>query len=200
MNGSELTTVMSLLSRLPGLGPRSARRLTLHLLKKRTEVLRPVLNALTAMDTNIKTCSVCFSMDTMSPCHICNDPKREKQILCVVADVCDVWALERTHTFKGVYHVLGGVLSAVEGVLPSHLTLEPLVKRVMVGGLDEVILALNATVDGQTTMHYIADLLKPYKVRVSTLAHGVPAGGELDYLDDGTIHTAFLGRRLLDVA
>lgn len=200
MNGPELIQVINLLSRLPGLGPRSARRLTLYFLKKRSEVLRPLLTALQTMDQQIKTCQECYALDTTNPCEICSDVKRSSSILCVVADVCDVWALERSNTFKGKYHVLGGVLSAIDGVLPTHLNLDALIERVSAGVFEEVVLALNATIEGQTTMHYIADLLKTYGVKISTLAHGVPVGGELDYLDDGTLYTAFSGRRLLDAA
>jgi recombination protein RecR len=188
------------MSRLPGLGPRSGRRLVLYLLKKRLEILRPLLQALLDMDQKVKTCSRCFSLDTQTPCTLCTDDRRDATSLCVVADVADVWALERAQTYKGLYHVLGGLLSAIDGVMPHQLTLEPLITRVKDGGIDEVVLALNATVEGQTTLHYIADLLSPYGVKVSTLAHGVPVGGELDYLDDGTLHTAFKARRVLDAA
>lgn len=200
MNGPELTHVISLMSRLPGLGPRSGRRLVLYLLKKRQETLRPLLQALLDMDQKVKTCSQCFSLDTVSPCSLCTDDRRDATSLCVVADVADVWALERAQTYKGLYHVLGGLLSAIDGIMPHQLTLEPLIKRVKDGAINEVVLALNATVEGQTTLHYIADLLSPYGVKVSTLAHGVPVGGELDYLDDGTLHTAFKARRVLDAA
>ena len=200
MNGPELTHVISLISRLPGLGPRSGRRLVLYLLKKRQEILRPLLHALIEMDQKVKTCSQCFSLDTQTPCSLCTDDRRDVTSLCVVADVADVWALERAQTYKGLYHVLGGLLSAIDGVMPHQLTLDPLIRRVKDGGIDEVVLALNATVEGQTTLHYIADLLSPYGVKVSTLAHGVPVGGELDYLDDGTLHTAFKARRVLDAA
>jgi recombination protein RecR len=200
MNGPELSHVISLMSRLPGLGPRSGRRLVLHLLKKRQEILKPLLHALLEMEEKVKTCSQCFSLDTENPCFLCTDDRRDITSLCVVADVADVWALERAQMYKGKYHVLGGILSAIDGVMPHHLTLEPLISRVKEGGIHEVILALNATVEGQTTLHYIADLLAPYNVQVSTLAHGVPVGGELDYLDDGTLHTAFKARRLLEAA
>jgi recombination protein RecR len=200
MNGPELNHAISLLSRLPGLGPRSARRLVLFLLKKRQEKLKPLIEALFDLDQKIKTCEICFSLDTHSPCTLCTDPRRDSKSLCVVADVADVWALERAQTYRGKYHVLGGLLSAIDGVMPHHLTFEPLIKRVNESQITEVILALNATVEGQTTLHYVADLLKTSGVRVSTLAHGVPVGGELDYLDDGTLHTAFTARRILDAA
>ena len=200
MNGPELSHVISLMSRLPGLGPRSGRRLVLHLLKKRQEILKPLLRALLEMEEKVKTCSQCFSLDTQNPCFLCTDDRRDITSLCVVADVADVWALERAQMYKGKYHVLGGILSAIDGVMPHHLTLDPLISRVKEGDIHEVILALNATVEGQTTLHYIADLLLPYNVKVSTLAHGVPVGGELDYLDDGTLHTAFKARRLLEAA
>lgn len=198
MNGPELTQVMSMMSRLPGLGPRSARRLVLFLLKKRTEVLKPLIHALTVMDAQVKTCDICFGLDTENPCRLCTADKRSSTSLCVVADVADVWALERSQIFKGRYHVLGGVLSAIDGVLPNHLTLNALLNRVAQGQFEEIVLALNATIEGQTTLHYIADLLGQFPVRVSTLAHGVPVGGELDYLDDGTLHTAFIGRRVVN--
>ncbi len=200
MNGPELNHVISLVSRLPGLGPRSGRRLVLHLLKKRQETLKPLLSALTAMDEKVKTCPMCFSIDTQSPCSLCVDDRRDRQSLCVVADVADVWALERAQIFKGRYHVLGGLLSAIDGVMPAHLSLDPLIKRIEKNEITEVILALNATVEGQTTLHYTADLLAFSTVKISTLAHGVPVGGELDYLDDGTLHTAFKARRMLEAA
>lgn len=200
MNGPELTHVISMMSRLPGLGPRSARRLVLYLIKKRQETLKPLMHALFEMESKVKTCEQCFSIDTNSPCTLCTDERRDSASLCVVADVADVWALERAQIYRGRYHVLGGLLSAMDGVMPHQLTLEPLIKRVNDGGITEVVLALNATVEGQTTLHYIADLLSESGVRVSTLAHGVPVGGELDYLDDGTLHTAFKARRILEAA
>lgn len=200
MNGPELTHAISLMSRLPGLGPRSARRLVLYLLKKRQEVLKPLIQALFDIDENIKTCEQCFSLDTHSPCALCTDERRDSASLCVVADVADVWALERAQTYRGRYLVLGGLLSAIEGVMPHQLAFDPLIRRVNEGGIIEVILALNATVEGQTTLHYIADLLSASGVKISTLAHGVPVGGELDYLDDGTLHTAFKARRILEAA
>ncbi len=200
MIGPELTHAISLMSRLPGLGPRSARRLVLHLLKRRQESLKPLLQALFDVDEKIKTCKICFSVDTHSPCALCTDERRDSSSLCVVSDVADVWALERAQTYRGRYHVLGGLLSAIDGVMPHQLTFEPLIKRVSEGGISEVILALNATVEGQTTLHYVADLLSATGVKVSTLAHGVPVGGELDYLDDGTLHTAFKARRILEAA
>ncbi len=200
MNSPELSQALFMLSRLPGLGPRSARRLLIYFLKKRSEVLRPLITALNTMDQAITICHICHSHDTQSPCTLCTDITRNQDTLCVVADVADVWALERSKTFRGYYHVLGGVLSAVEGVLPSQLTIESLTQRIEQGTFTEVILALNATVEGQTTMHYIADILRPLNVRVSTLAHGVPVGGELDYLDDGTLYNAFIGRRTVEAA
>jgi recombination protein RecR len=200
MNGPELSHAISLVSRLPGLGPRSARRLVLHLLKKRTETLQPLMHALFEMEQKVKTCQTCFSLDTHDPCALCTDPRRDQSTLCVVADVADVWALERAQTYRGRYHVLGGLLSAVDGVMPHQLMLEPLLHRVRDNNIKEVVLALNATVEGQTTLHYIADLLHPFGVKLSTLAHGVPVGGELDYLDDGTLHTAFTARLILEEA
>ena len=200
MIGPELTTAMSLLSRLPGLGPRSARRLVLYFLKRRTDILRPLMHALQLMDSKVQTCATCYALDTLNPCQLCSDTRRSDATLCIVADVSDVWALERSQIFKGRYHVLGGLLSAVEGISPAHLTLDPLLRRLKDGDFQEIVLALNATIEGQTTMHYIVDILQPFNIKLTTLAHGVPVGGELDYLDDGTLHTAFAGRRILDAA
>jgi recombination protein RecR len=197
MQGPEIQRMIHVLSRLPGLGPRSGRRIALHLLKKRDQVLQPLIDALQTAYLNIKTCHVCFNLDTQSPCTLCCDPKREKHSLCVVADVSDIWALERARVFKGKYHVLGGLLSAMDGVEPKHLSLEPLVERVRADSISEVVLALNATIDGQTTLHYVVELLQPLSVSLFTLAHGVPMGGELDYLDDGTLTTAFLDRKTI---
>jgi len=195
MSGPEIQRMINALSRLPGLGPRSGRRAALHLLKKKEQLLLPLIDALQTAVDSIKICQVCFSLDTSDPCTICQDPKRDEKQLCVVEDVADLWALERAHVFRGHYHILGGVLSAIDGMGPQQLTFDALMKRIQGGNIKEIILALNATVDGQTTVHYLIDRLKPFDIKLSTLAHGVPVGGELDYLDDGTLSTAFSARR-----
>jgi len=193
--GSEIDRLMALLGKLPGLGPRSARRITLHLLKKRDQLMRPLADALIAADEKIITCTLCGNVDVMEPCHICCDRGRDAHTLCVVEDVADLWALERTHAFKGRYFVLGGLLSALAGVTPDQLKVPQLMARAVSEGISEVILALPATVDGQTTAHYIADRLREQSIKASRLAHGVPLGGELDYLDEGTLTAALTARR-----
>jgi recombination protein RecR len=196
MAGQEVERLIGLLARLPGLGPRSARRAALHLLKKREALLQPLTAALTEADRSVKTCSVCGNFDSVDPCAICADPAREASI-CVVEDVSGLWAMERTGLFRGRYHVLGGVLSALDGVGPEDLGLDRLLARVERGEASEVILAIGATVDGQTTAHYLSDRLGASGVTVSGLAQGVPVGGELDFLDDGTIGAALRARRPL---
>ena len=193
--GGEIESAIQLLARLPGLGPRSARRVVLHLLKRRETLLAPLTQALTRLDGSIRACPVCGNLDTCEPCALCADPARDHGLICVVEEVSDLWALERTRAFRGVYHVLGGTLSALDGVGPDDLSLSPLVARVRAGGVREVILALNATVDGQTTAHVVTDRLAGSGVAVSRLAQGVPLGGELDYLDDGTLTAALKARR-----
>ncbi len=185
------------LSRLPGLGPRSARRAVLHLLKKRETALKPLLAALSAVDDRLATCSVCGNIDTSDPCGICTDPRRDARSLCVVEEVADLWALDRARLFPGKFHVLGGRLSALEGVRPEDLAIDGLVRRISEGGIDEVVLAMNATLEGQTTAHYVAERIEDYPVRVTQLAHGLPVGGELDYLDEGTLAQALRARRPL---
>ncbi|MEQ9811552.1 MAG: recombination mediator RecR [Azospirillaceae bacterium] len=197
MAGREIDQLINLLARLPGLGPRSARRLALHLIARRDQVLRPLAEALATAADAIVTCSTCGNLDTLDPCQVCADTSRDRSVICVVEDVADLWALERTAGFRGLYHVLGGTLSALDGVGPEDLRIPDLVRRVRAEGSSEVILALNATVDGQTTAHYIHDQLAATGVRVTRLAHGVPVGGELDYLDDGTLLAAMQSRRLL---
>jgi recombination protein RecR len=192
--GSEIERLIQLLSKLPGLGPRSARRAALALLKKRDTLLEPLADALREAADAILTCEVCGNLDTQSPCAICGDPRRDPHVLCVVEEVADLWALERAGVFRGRYHVLGGALSALDGVTPERLNVAKLLDRVT-QGIDEVILAMNATVEGQTTAHYLVDLLG--EVKVTRLAHGVPVGGELDYLDEGTLSAAFKARRAL---
>jgi recombination protein RecR len=191
--GSEIERLIQLLAKLPGLGPRSARRAALALLKKRDTLLEPLSAALDEAAAAIRSCEICGNLDTVSPCAICADPRRDSQVLCVVEDVADLWALERAAIFRGRYHVLGGALSALDGVTPERLNVSSLLARSK--GVEEVILAMNATVEGQTTAHYLMDLLGD--VKVTRLAHGVPVGGELDYLDEGTLSAAFKARRAL---
>lgn len=195
MSGTEIERLIQVLARLPGLGPRSARRAALHLIKRRTQLLEPLATALTDVATRVRTCSTCGNFDTLDPCAICADPRRDSSILCVVQDVADLWAMERSGAYRGRFHVLGGVLSALDGVGPDELRVADLITRAASPDVAEVILALGATVDGQTTAHYLADRLAGTQVAVSGLAHGVPVGGELDYLDDGTILAAMKARR-----
>jgi recombination protein RecR len=196
---SDIDRLITLLAKLPGLGPRSARRAVLHLMKRPDSLMEPMARALDAAATNIKTCAICGNLDTRDPCEICTDDRRDGAQICVVEDVADLWALERTAGFKGHYHVLGGTLSALDGITPEDLRIPGLCSRIQAGGVKEVILATNATVDGQTTAHYIADRVAGLgkDVVVSGLAHGVPVGGELDYLDDGTLTAAMKARRPL---
>ena len=188
------------LARLPGLGPRSARRVALHLLKRRNSTMREFIEALRTAAEAVRPCHVCGSLDTRDPCRICRDPQRDPRSLCVVEDVADVWALERARVFSGRYHVLGGTLNALDGVGPEDLMVESLMQRAAEQGMQEVILALSATVDGQVTAHYVADRLRGIDVRVTRLAQGVPVGGELDYLDEGTLGAALAARRAFDTA
>jgi len=197
MASPEIDMLTQALSRLPGLGPRSARRAVLHLLKKRETALKPLLAALAAVDDRLATCSVCGNIDTSDPCGICTDPRRDARSLCVVEEVADLWALDRSRLFPGKFHVLGGRLSALEGVRPEDLAIDALVRRISEGGIDEVVLAMNATLEGQTTAHYVAERIEGYPVRVTQLAHGLPVGGELDYLDEGTLAQALRARRPL---
>ncbi|MDE2012240.1 MAG: recombination mediator RecR [Alphaproteobacteria bacterium] len=194
--GPEIERLIQLLAKLPGLGPRSARRAALTLLKKRELLLEPLAGALREAADAVTTCEICGNLDTTSPCALCRDPRRDAHLLCVVEDVADLWALERAAVFKGRYHVLGGALSALDGVTPERLNVKGLLARVN-DGVDEVILAMNATVEGQTTAHYLMDTLEPTGVKITRLAHGVPVGGELDYLDEGTLSAAFSARRAL---
>jgi recombination protein RecR len=192
--GPEIERLIQLLARLPGLGPRSGRRAALHLIRKREALLEPLAEAMRVAAERIVTCSICGSVDSRDPCTICADPQRDPSTIVVVETVGDLWALERAGALRARYHVLGGVLSPLDGVGPSDLNLASLVDRVAAGGVGEVILAVNATVDGQTTAHYIVDLLADRPVKVTRLAHGVPVGGELDYLDDGTLAAAMRQR------
>jgi recombination protein RecR len=195
MASAEIDALTQALARLPGLGPRSARRTVLHLLKRRETALLPLIAALGRVAETMTTCGVCGNVDTRDPCGICTDPRRDATQLCVVEEVADLWALDRARLFPGRYHVLGGRLSALEGVRPEDLAIEALVARVAAGGIEEVVLAMNATLEGATTMHYVAERLEGLPVRVTGLAHGVPVGGELDYLDEGTLAQALRARR-----
>ncbi|WP_131195159.1 recombination mediator RecR [Lichenihabitans psoromatis] len=192
--GPEIERLIQLLARLPGLGPRSARRAALHLMRKREDLLGPLADAMALARERIVTCSACGNIDTIDPCTICCDVRRDATTLVVVETVADLWALERAAVVRGRYHVLGGVLSPLDGVGPDDLNLAGLVDRVSGAGLSEIILAVNATVDGQTTAHYVTDLLAHLDLKVTRLAHGVPVGGELDYLDEGTLAAAMRSR------
>ncbi|WEK47665.1 MAG: recombination mediator RecR [Candidatus Andeanibacterium colombiense] len=195
MASQEIEALSAALSRLPGLGPRSARRAVLWLVKRRETSLVQLLEALTAVRETLVECSTCGNIDTRDPCGICSDPRRDARQLCVVEDVADLWALDRARLFTGKYHVLGGRLSALDGVRPEDLSIGKLLKRVEAGGIDEVVLAMNATLEGQTTAHYIAERLEGFPIRITQLAHGLPVGGELDYLDEGTLAQALRARR-----
>lgn len=192
--GQEIDRLIQLLAKLPGLGPRSARRAALALLKRRETLLEPLAQAMASAAAALKQCSTCGNLDTTDPCGLCRNPERDNSIICVVEDVADLWALERAGIFRGRYHVLGGALSALDGITPERLNVSPLVQRAR-NGAGEIILAMNATVEGQTTAHYLLDILEPLNVKVTRLAHGVPVGGELDYLDEGTLSAAFTARR-----
>ena len=193
--GSEIERLIDLMARLPGLGPRSARRAALHLVKRRERLLVPLAGAMAEVAEKVRACSACANLTTTETCDICADPRRANGTICVVEDVADLWALERAAVFRGRYHVLGGVLSALDGITPEDLRIPNLVARVRAEDVREVILALNATVDGQTTAHVIDEYLEDAGCRVTTLAKGVPVGGELDYLDDGTISAAMRARK-----
>lgn len=195
--GAEIDRLIQLLSRLPGLGPRSARRVALHLLRRRETLMLPLAEALGDAARAVRPCAICHNLDTTEICTICRDPQRDAGLVCVVEQIGDLWAIERTASFRGRYHVLGGTLSALDGVGPDQLTLGGLIRRIGEGGIREVILALNATVEGQTTSHYVADRIAETGVKVTRLAHGVPVGGELDYLDEGTLSAALAARRSL---
>lgn len=195
MASPEIDALTQALSRLPGLGPRSARRAVLHLLKKREVVLAPLLRALEQVNERLSVCSNCGNVDTVDPCSVCSDMRRDDRLLCVVEEVSDLWALDRSRLFPGRFHVLGGRLSALEGIRPEDLGIDRLIARIAAGGIDEVVLAMNATLEGQTTAHYLAERLETYPVRITQLAHGLPVGGELDYLDEGTLAQALRARR-----
>lgn len=197
MSSSEIEKLIDLMAKLPGLGPRSARRAALTLVKKKERLLVPLAAAMAEVAERVQTCTRCGNIGTLAECEICLDPKRDPARLCVVEDVADLWAMERTGVFKGRYHVLGGVLSALDGISPEDLRIPELAQRVRTEGSSEVILALNATIDGQTTAHVIADYLADTGAALTSLAQGVPVGGELDYLDDGTISAALAARKAI---
>ncbi|PTW63063.1 DNA replication and repair protein RecR [Breoghania corrubedonensis] len=192
--GPEIETLIQLLAKLPGLGPRSARRAALHLIQKKDQLFAPLTRAMEVALEEVRVCSTCGNIDTSDPCTICADPRRDGTTIVVVEDVSDLWALERAQAINARYHVLGGTLSPLDGVTPEDLKIADLVERVRAGGVVEVILAVNATVEGQTTAHYVTDQLAGLDVKVSRLAHGVPVGGELDYLDEGTLAQALRAR------
>ncbi|MEM8744085.1 MAG: recombination mediator RecR [Pseudomonadota bacterium] len=195
--GPEIEQLIQLLARLPGLGPRSARRAALHLINKKDQLLTPLAAAMAAARDTIVICEICGNVDTSTPCTICLDPRRDGSLICVVEEVADLWALERAGVIKGRYHVLGGTLSPLDGVGPEELSIAGLIARAKAPEVKEVLLALNATVEGQSTAHYLMDQLETCEVTVSQLAHGVPVGGELDYLDEGTLAAAIKARKTL---
>ena len=194
----EIERLIQLFSRLPGIGPRSARRVVLQLLKKRDSLLTPLADGLMQAGLAVKDCHICGNLDTISPCNICLDTKRDLKLLCVVEDIADLWALSRTGAFKGKFHILGGVLSPMDGVTPENLNIDSLIDRASASEVEEVILATNLTVEGQSTAHYISEKLQGLNVKITRLAHGVPVGGELEYLDDGTLSTALNSRLEVD--
>ncbi len=198
MASQEIETLAAALARLPGLGPRSARRAVLWLVKRRNQALPQLLEALAGVQDTLVECDICNNIDTRNPCGVCSDPRRDAKAICVVEDVSDLWALDRARLFTGTYHVLGGKLSALDGVRPEDLNIAALLARVEEGGVDEVVLAMNATLEGQTTAHYLAERLEALPLRVTQLAHGLPVGGELDYLDEGTLAQALRARRPVD--
>lgn len=195
--GPEILKMIEMIGKLPGLGPRSARRVALHLLKRQEQLMMPLADALAIAASKIELCKTCGNFDTLQPCAVCQRDGRDEAVLCVVADVPDLWALERSGVFRGRYHVLGGVLSAIDGIGPEDLNVANLITRASKPHVKEVIVALGATVDGQTTAHFLSEKLTEAGVEVTRLAHGVPVGGELDHLDDGTLATALRARRTL---
>ena len=195
MASQEIEKLSGVLARLPGFGPRSARRAVLWLVKRRDSALPQLLEALAETAETLVECEICANIDTRNPCSVCADPRRDAKSLCVVEDVSDLWALDRAKLFTGRYHVLGGRLSALDGVRPEDLNIQSLLARMEAGGIDEIVLAMNATLEGQTTAHYLAERLETFPVRITQLAHGLPVGGELDYLDEGTLAQALRARR-----
>lgn len=195
VTGAEIDRLIQLLARLPGLGPRSARRAALYLVKRKDQLLYPLATAIRDVADRVRECSTCGNVDTVDPCTLCTDPRRDRSVICVVEDVSDLWALERASAINSSYHVLGGTMSPLDGVGPDDLNIESLIARASGEDVREILIAVNATVEGQTTAHYITDLLQNADVKVSRLAHGVPVGGELDYLDEGTLAAAVKLRR-----
>ncbi len=195
--GPEIERLISLLAKLPGLGPRSARRAALHLIKKRESLMQPLAASMAETAEKIAICPTCGNMDVLSPCAICRDPRRDGSMIVVVEEVGDLWALERAGVTRAHYHILGGVLSPLDGINPEDLNLARLVERALSPAVTEILLALNATVEGQSTSHYLMEQLAPCNVKISQLAHGVPVGGELDYLDEGTLAAAIKARKPL---
>ncbi len=194
VTGPEIEKLIQLLAKVPGLGPRSARRAALHLVKKKDQLLGPLADAMGQAHAKVRICSCCGNVDTIDPCSVCSDDRRDNSVIIVVEDVSDLWALERASAMNTAYHVLGGTLSPLDGVGPDDLNIKGLVERVTKGGVRELIIAVNATVEGQTTAHYITDQLDGLDVKITRLAHGVPVGGELDYLDEGTLTAALRAR------
>ena len=199
MAGKNIEILIKQIAKLPSLGARSARRIVLHLLNKREASLRPLIESLQNVADNIKTCEICGNFDTVSPCPICSSTNRDESVVCVVRDVADLWAMERVALFKGKYHVLGGVLSAMEGIVPEDLNIDALERRVKSGIIKELILALPATIDGQITSHYLLSKFKDCDLKITTLAQGIPMGAELDYMDEGTIQLALSSRKILEI-
>lgn len=197
MIGKDIDKLIRMISKLPSIGPRSSRRIVLQLLKKKEVLLEPLINSLEDVAKNVKTCEICGNFDTISPCQICMSDKKDNQSLCIVQDVSDLWAMEKVSIFRGKYHILGGILSALDGIAPEDLNIESLIYRIMQNDIKEVVLALPATVDGQITTHYLLSRLKECDVKVTSLAQGIPMGAELDYMDEGTLQLAFNSRKLL---
>jgi recombination protein RecR len=195
MEVGALSELIKIIAKLPGLGTRSARRIVLHMLKNPDKTMQPLIRLLTQVSQEIKICEACGNVDIKSPCHICTDHKRDSSLVCVVEDITDLWSLERSKSFQGIYHVLGGTLSALDGITPAKLNLESLRSRVANSNIQEVIIATNATLDGQTTSFYIADMLKPFSIKSTRLAYGIPVGAELDYMDEGTLNLALKMRQ-----
>lgn len=197
VTGPEIEKLIQLLAKVPGLGPRSARRAALHLVKKKDQLLGPLADAMADAYAKVRICSCCGNVDTSDPCSVCTDERRDNSVIIVVEDVSDLWALERAGAMNTAYHVLGGTLSPLDGVGPDDLNIKGLIERVSKGGVRELIIAVNATVEGQTTAHYITDQLDGFGVKITRLAHGVPVGGELDYLDEGTLTAALRARTVI---
>lgn len=197
ISGPEIEKLIQLLARVPGLGPRSARRAALHMIKKKEQLLGPLSEAMAEAHEKVTECSTCGNVDTADPCSICTDTRRDGSVIIVVEDVADLWALERAAAMNSIYHVLGGTLSPLDGIGPDDLNIKTLVDRVSAGGVKELVIAVNATVEGQTTAHYITDQLDGFDISITRLAHGVPVGGELDYLDEGTLTAALRSRTKL---